>query len=86
MDATIFPVSVPPVRSTFWIAGWFETRLPAVGPKPVITLTTPSGMPACWHSLASSIVVVGVNSEGLMITVLPAASAGASFFVRISSG
>ena len=49
-------------------------------------LTTPSGKPASWMSEASSIAPTGVCSAGLRTTVLPAASAGASFQAAISSG
>jgi hypothetical protein len=62
-------------------SGW-----PASGPKPVITLTTPLGKPACSTSSISARVEADVNSDGLITTVLPAASAGASLNDNRSSG
>ena len=49
-------------------------------------LTTPGGKPASAHSSTSRRLVSGVTSLGLMTTVLPVASAGASFHARIISG
>ena len=53
--------------------------------SPVITLSTPAGKNSAAIS-ASISVVTGVVSEGLSTTVLPAASAGASFQTAIISG
>ena len=61
-----------------------RARLPA--PKPVTTLTTPGGKPACSTSFMNSSSEAEVNSDGLITTVLPAASAGASFHAVSSSG
>jgi hypothetical protein len=52
----------------------------------VTTLTTPDGKPASTTSSASMRVDVGVTSDGLTTTVLPAASAGNSFQPRSPSG
>ena len=49
-------------------------------------LTTPAGRPAWRHSSANSSAVRLVNSAGFNTAVQPAASAGASFQARISSG
>jgi hypothetical protein len=49
-------------------------------------LTTPPGTPASAASSTSAMVVIGVTSLGLITTVLPAASAGASFQEICSSG
>ena len=50
------------------------------------TFTTPAGKPASSTSLTNSSVDTEVNSDGLTTTVLPAASAGASFHAVSSSG
>jgi hypothetical protein len=49
-------------------------------------LKTPAGRPASVHSSANSSAVSGVCSAGLKTTVLPQASAGATFQASISSG
>ena len=56
------------------------------GPGPVTTLRTPGGRPASWHSSASRSVDSDVSSAGLRTTVLPVASAGASFQAAIDIG
>jgi hypothetical protein len=61
------------------------SALPVVAPRPVTTLTTPSGKMSA-ISLASFNVVSGVCSEGLMTMVLPPARAGASFQTAIIKG
>ena len=48
-------------------------------PGPATTLSTPSGSPASRAIFSSSSAVSGVSSAGLRTTVLPAASAGATF-------
>ena len=48
--------------------------------------TTPGGSSASWITWASSSAVSGVVSAGFSTTVLPVASAGASFQAAISSG
>ncbi len=55
-------------------------------PGPTTTLTTPSGSPASAASSAKRSAVSGVSSAGFSTTVLPAASAGASFHAAIVSG
>ena len=55
-------------------------------PGPTTTLTTPSGTPASRAICANRSAVSGVSSAGLSTTVLPAASAGASFQAAIASG
>lgn len=52
----------------------------------MITLTTPSGIPASRHSSPSRIAVSGVALAGLRMSVFPAANAGASFQAAINSG
>ena len=59
---------------------------PTCEPGPVITLSTPGGSPASAAICASASAVSGVWLAGLMITVLPHASAGATFHDVSSSG
>ena len=85
-SATSMPVLVEPVNATLSTPGWRTSARPTAGPLPVMTLKTPSGMPASVTSLASSSAVTGVWSDGLTTIVQPVASAGASFQVSSSSG
>ncbi len=85
-SATSMPVLVEPVNATLSTPGWRTSARPTAGPLPVITLKTPSGIPASVTSLASSSAVTGVWSLGLTTIVQPVASAGASFQVSSSSG
>jgi hypothetical protein len=66
--------------------GCVTSASPTSGPRPVTTLTTPSGKPASPNSLASSSIEADVNSDGLITAVQPAASAGASFQLVSVSG
>ena len=79
------PTSVEPVNETLATSGCSTSARPVPGP-PVTTLTTPAGTPACSISSTSRSVLNGVCSAGLITTVLPVASAGASFQARIISG
>ncbi|MCY1538892.1 hypothetical protein D9M68_744550 [compost metagenome] len=67
-------------------SGWLTRAGPTSWPKPVTVFTTPSGKPASLNSAISARVEQEVNSDGLITTVLPAASAGASFQVSSMSG
>ena len=71
------PTSVEPVNTSLRTSGCVTKRSPTTEPLPVMTLKTPSGMPASSASSAKRIAVSGVTSAGLSTTVLPAASAGA---------
>ena len=84
-EAIAWPVAVEPVNAIFAMPGCATSAAPALGP-PVTTLTTPSGMPASRMRSASRSVEVGVTSDGLITTVLPAARAGNSFQPRRPSG
>ena len=79
VSAMTRPVASEPVKAIFAVSGCSTSGMPTSLPKPVTTLTTPAGKPACSTSLTNSSVDAEVNSEGLITTVLPAASAGASF-------
>ena len=59
---------------------------PAVGPDPGTTLNTPSGRPASAASSAIRITDSDVSFDGFTITLLPAASAGATFHAAIRIG
>ena len=79
------PVVVSPVNDTLLIRSLDASGLPASTPKPLTTLTTPGGN----RSPISDIryrIDAGVCSAGLSTTVLPAASAGASFQAPIRIG
>ena len=80
------PTSVEPVKATLATSGCSTSRCPQVRPGPTTTLTTPSGMPASSAICSKRSAVSGVSSAGLSTTVLPAASAGASFHDAIVSG
>ena len=71
------PAASLPVNDILATRGWSTSASPAARP-PVTTLITPGGMPAFSASRASSIADAEVTSDGLMTTVLPAASAGAT--------
>ena len=53
--------------------------LPHGSPNPVITFTTPLGIPVFSISFANSNITAGASSEDLITTVLPMARAGANF-------
>jgi hypothetical protein len=79
------PVDTSPVRLTIATFGCSTSGWPTDAPRPVMTLSTPFGKISA-ATCASSSVVSGVCSLGLMTTVLPAASAGAIFHAAIISG
>ncbi|MNY46909.1 hypothetical protein D3C86_1821340 [compost metagenome] len=83
--STFLPVAMSPVIETIEIFGWLISALPTVSPRPVTTLTTPSGRMSASRR-ASFSAVKGVCSDGLKTTVLPPAIAGASFHAIIISG
>ena len=80
------PVFVEPVKATLSTPGWRTRYAPVVGPSPGTTLIAPAGKPTSVASSAIRSAVNGVCGSGLSTTVQPAASAGASFHVVISSG
>ena len=84
--AIVRPTAVEPVKATLATSGCSTSRCPQVRPGPATTLTTPSGIPASTAIRSNSIAVSGVSSAGLSTTVLPAASAGASFHAAIVRG
>ncbi len=80
------PTSVEPVKAILATSGCSTRRCPQTEPGPATTLRTPSGMPASRAIRSSSSAVSGVSSAGFRTTVLPAASAGATFQEAIVSG
>ena len=80
------PTSVEPVNAIFATPGCSTSACPAIEPLPGMTLSTPSGRPASFAHSARSSADSGVNSAGFRTTVLPAASAGATFHDASSSG
>jgi hypothetical protein len=85
-EAIRAPVAVLPVNEILARAGWSTSGCPASTPNPVTTLTAPGGKPASTASSASRSTVADVYSDGLITTVLPTHSAGASLLVVRVSG
>ena len=79
------PTSVDPVNATLSMPGCSMSAWPVFASQ-VRTLSTPGGKPTSMASSANASAVSGVYFAGLMTTVLPAASAGATFHANISSG
>ncbi len=80
------PTSVEPVNESLRTVGFAHISPPIAGASPVTTLSTPGGNPARCASSASASAEYGVASAGLMTTVQPAASAGATLRVIIDDG
>ncbi len=80
------PVDVSPVNAILSMPGCSTIICPTSDPGPVMTFSTPGGRPASAAISASASAVSGVWLAGLMITVLPHASAGATFHAVSSSG
>ena len=71
---TYWAIGVEPTKEMPSTSGW--VRSPStVSLSPCRTWNTPSGRPACFHSLASSIEAEGSRSEGLRMKALPVAIA-----------
>ena len=81
-----FPVVVSPVNAILSMPGCWTSICPTVDPGPVTTLITPGGTPSSRAMSASASAVNGVWLAGLMMTVLPAASAGPTFHDVSSRG
>jgi hypothetical protein len=80
------PTSVDPVNATLSTSGCAASAAPAVSPKPVRILTTPSGTPASVINSASRNAVNGGCSAAFSTIVQPAANAGAIFQHATNSG
>ncbi len=79
------PASVGPSKAIMSTPSCCASMLPARS-SPVTMFNTPSGSPAVRDRSASSSALRVVLSEGLMTTVSPAASAGASRADSVASG
>ena len=79
------PTTVDPVKATLSTPAWSTSAAPVV-PSPVSTLSVPSGKPASSASSPRRSAVSGVCSAGFRTIAQPAASAGATFQIAISSG
>ncbi|MNQ66011.1 hypothetical protein D3C85_804880 [compost metagenome] len=80
------PTSVEPVNTSASTSGCRPSARPACSPSPGTTFSTPGGKPASSASSARRNAENGDCSAGLSTTLLPAASAGASFQAAMSSG
>ena len=80
------PVDVSPVNATLSMPGCSTIACPRLAPGPVRTLRTPDGSPTSSAISPSASAVSGVWLAGFRITVLPHASAGATFHAASSSG
>lgn len=83
-SATWIPARTDPVMEAIAGVGCSTIARP-VSRSPQMTLKTPLGR-ICPMISAMSTVDAGVVSDGLMTTVLPAASAGANFHTAIIIG
>jgi hypothetical protein len=77
---------VEPVKATLSTSACVISASPASVPMPDTMLTTPGGKPASLIRFPRYSAVSGVCSAGFSTTVLPAASAGASFITAMNSG
>ena len=68
------------------MSGWLAIAAPAVGPKPVTILMTPSGNPASLDKAAIYRALKGVCSAGFITMVQPVAKAGPHFQHNIATG
>ena len=80
------PTGVEPVNATRRTSGCETSASPISDPRPVTTLSTPSGTPASANSRATSSVASGVVAAGFATTVFPLASAGATLVPSSVSG
>ena len=79
-------VSVEPVNATPATLGSATMRAPTSAPGPGSRCRTSPGTPACCSSATARAAISGVCSAGLASTALPAASAAATWPVKIASG
>ena len=79
------PAAFDPVKATPAMRGSFTSAAPVL-PSPGSRLSTSGGTPASCSSSAARNATSGVCSAGLASTGLPAASAAATWPVKIASG
>ena len=80
------PTSVEPVKATLSMSRMFGDRASGAGAEAGDDIDDAVGQTGFQDQLAEPSAVSGVCSAGFRITVLPHASAGASFQAAISSG
>src|SRR3954453_4881535 len=80
------PTGGHPVKATRRTAGCETSASPISAPRPVTTVSTPSGTPASENSFGTSSAAGGVGAAGFATTVLPLASAGATLVPSSVSG
>jgi hypothetical protein len=85
VSATFAPVAAEPTNVT-WATPGCSTSAAPVSPSPVATWNIPRGTPASSASCASRSGVMDASSDGLRMTALPAASAGAAQRAATCSG
>src|SRR6202044_1188792 len=78
-------IGVDPTKLTAATSGWVSSASTATL-SPCTTLNTPSGSPACAHSLASSSDADGSFSDGLSTNVLPQAIASGNIHIGTKAG
>ena len=79
------PVAALPMKAIRGMPGCLTSASPTSAPSPVRICTTPGGNSRCRSSPIAS-ADSGVNSDGLRITQLPAASGAASLVAANISG
>ncbi len=83
---TLRPTARLPVKESLSTMGWLISASPVGSPGPVTMLSTPAGSPASSIRAARRSTAKVAYSEGLATIVQPAASAGATFWAKSSSG
>ncbi len=78
--------SVEPVKSTPCTRASATSAAPTVSPRPGSSCSAPRGTPASCSAATAAAATSGVCSAGFASTTLPAASAAATWPVKIASG
>ena len=77
---------VEPVNTTPAMPGCATSAAPTVSPGPCSSCSASAGTPASCSNCTAACAIAGVCSAGLASTVLPVASAAATWPVKIASG
>ena len=80
------PTAFDPVNTTPPMRASATSRAPTRAPSPGSSCSTAREMPACSNSCTASAAVALLCSAGLASTALPAASAAATWPVKIANG
>ena len=83
---TSVPTSLLPVKEMKSMPGCAASAAPASSPRPVTTLSAPSGSPAACAISAKRSADRQVSSAGFSTAALPIASAGATVRPNICAG